>query len=366
MYTIAFWLSVAATIVPTLAQTSSLCNPTKNSSCPADPALAGSVYYDLTQGLPTDFTVSTGAAPTFNSSGAHFAVSKHGEAPTMSSTWYMMFGHYDVVMKAAPGVGMISSLVLLSDDLDEVDWEWLGADDSNVQSNYYGKGNTTVYDRELNLTNIGAQDEFHTYSIDWTSSQLTWAIDGTVLRTLTPATADYNQYPQTPMQLKLGSWAAGDPSEPAGTIAWAGGKIDYSLGPFVMTVESIKAIDYSTGKSYSYGDMSGSWQSIKSNGGEIQNNVSSNETASTASAATTTLRTSVAVTNSVPLTTATSVATTSGSSAATTTAGSASSQKSGNASSATTSATPNGASTLKASNVCGAMLGLLFAMAFLK
>ena len=140
-----------------------------------------------------------------------------------------------------------------------------------VQSNYYGKGNTAVYDRGANLTNPGSQDDFHTYSIDWTSDHITWSIDGQVLRTLTPQTADANQYPQTPMQLKIGSWPGGDPSEPAGTIAWAGGPIDYTKGPFTFTVKSVKAIDYSTGTSYSYGDQTGNWQSIKSDGGQINN-----------------------------------------------------------------------------------------------
>lgn len=36
-----------------------------------------------------------------------------------------------------------------------------------------------------------------------------------------------------------------------------------------MQVKSVKAVDYSTGKEYTYGDTSGSWQSIKSNGGTI-------------------------------------------------------------------------------------------------
>lgn len=37
-----------------------------------------------------------------------------------------------------------------------------------------------------------------------------------------------------------------------------------------MQVKSVKATDYSTGKEYSYGDTSGSWQSIKSNGGTVK------------------------------------------------------------------------------------------------
>jgi beta-glucanase (GH16 family) len=273
--------AIAAIAGTTFAQTSTTCDPTKK-SCPDDPALGKSVFYDMTKGAPQDFTVSTGAAPTFDNTGAVFTISKSMQSPTMSSKWYMMFGHYDVVMKAAPGQGIVSSLVLLSDDLDEVDWEFLGSDDKQVQSNYYGKGNTEVYDRGANLSAAaGTQDDFHTYSIDWTADHITWSIDGQVLRTLTPETADKDQYPQSPMQLKIGSWPAGDPSQPKGTIEWAGGPVDYSKGPFTMTVKSIKAIDYSTGESYSYGDQSGTWQSIQAKNGKVNSSGNSGAAAST-------------------------------------------------------------------------------------
>ena len=39
-----------------------------------------------------------------------------------------------------------------------------------------------------------------------------------------------------------------------------------------MYLKSMKVTDYSTGSSYSYGDTSGSWQSIKSEGGKINGN----------------------------------------------------------------------------------------------
>lgn len=44
-------------------------------------------------------------------------------------------------LKAAPGTGIVSSAILQSDDLDELDWEWLGGTDyaSKVQTNYFGK-----------------------------------------------------------------------------------------------------------------------------------------------------------------------------------------------------------------------------------
>ena len=129
-----------------------------------------------------------------------------------------MFGKVEYTIKAASGTGIVSSAVLQSDDLDEIDWEWLGGDNNRVQTNYFGKGDTSTYNRGAFSDNAGNHDEFHTYSIDWTSSQIVWAIDGTTIRVLTPATADSGQYPQTPMMIKVGVWAGGDPSNSKGTI----------------------------------------------------------------------------------------------------------------------------------------------------
>ena len=65
-----------------------------------------------------------------------------------------------------------------------------------------------------------------------------------------------------------------------------------------MTVKSIKAVDYSTGTSYEYGDNSGNWQSIKSNEGQINSKGDPNAPASTASAAGSSV-TSAASTNAI-------------------------------------------------------------------
>ncbi|EEH05832.1 extracellular cell wall glucanase Crf1 [Histoplasma capsulatum G186AR] len=179
-----------------------------------------------------------------------------------------MFGHVDFVIKAAPGRGIVSSAVLQSDDLDEIDWEWLGVDNAQVQTNYFGKNQQGTFDRGQFHADPGNQDGFHTYSIDWNSDRLIWQIDGQTVRTLTAASAGAS-YPQTPMQIKAGVWAGGDPSNPPGTIEWAGGKTDYGAGPFVMGLKSISVTDYSTGTQYRYTDRSGSWQSIEAIGGKV-------------------------------------------------------------------------------------------------
>lgn len=179
-----------------------------------------------------------------------------------------MFGHVDFVVKAAPGTGIVSSAVLQSDDLDEIDWEWLGGDDQQVQTNYFGKGQTTTYNRGTFAAAAGNHDGFHKYSIDWTADQISWQVDGTTVRSLTQAEAQ-GQYPQTPMMVKVGAWSGGDPSNPPGTVQWAGGPTNYAAGPFAMEVKSIAVTDYSTGSQYKYTGTDGTWQSITAVGGTV-------------------------------------------------------------------------------------------------
>lgn len=58
--------------------------------------------------------------------GGEFTINKKGDAPTIQTDFYFLFGRVDVKMKIAPGTGVVSSVVLQSDDLDEIDWVcWL-------------------------------------------------------------------------------------------------------------------------------------------------------------------------------------------------------------------------------------------------
>jgi len=100
--------------------------------------------------------------------------------------------------------------------------------------------------------------------VQWTADQLQWYIDSQLVRTLPYAAANGgNNYPQTPMTVRIGISAGGDPSNSNGTIEWAGGLTNYSQGPYTMYVQSATVNDYSTGSAYEYTDHTGSWQSIK-------------------------------------------------------------------------------------------------------
>ncbi|KAI0974223.1 glycoside hydrolase family 16 protein [Xylaria arbuscula] len=268
--------TLAATLVTLFsgsatAQTSTSCNPL-TSTCPADPALGKTIEIDFTQGGSDLFTAS-GGTPTYDSNGVSFTVAKSGDSPQLISLFYIMFGRVEITMKAAPGAGIVSSLVFESDCLDEIDNEWLGADDPEVQTNYFGKGITGSYNRGQFNPAPNSQEDFTTYTVDWTSDRIVWTVGETVVRTLNYGDAESGQYPQTPMQIKFGSWSGGDSSNSEGTIEWARGPTDYSQGPFSMVVQSIKVTDYSTGSKYTYGDTSGTWQSIQADGGSVNGNL---------------------------------------------------------------------------------------------
>ncbi|EXF74192.1 glycosyl hydrolase family 16 [Colletotrichum fioriniae PJ7] len=255
---------VALLASTTFAQTFTDCDPTKK-TCPANKGLAKSTYeVDFTKGADNDAWTVTAGNITYGTDGAEFTLNKKGDAPTIETSWYFFFGRAEVLMKAAPGTGIVSSVVIESDDLDEVDWEWLGGKDAEVQTNYFGKGNTTSYDRGAFHTIAATQTEYHNYTIDWTKEAVTWYINSNLVRTLNYADAlGGKNFPQTPARLRLGIWAGGDPDNNAGTITWAGGETDYTKAPFTMTVQKVSITNANPGGSYTYSDMTGDYSSIK-------------------------------------------------------------------------------------------------------
>lgn len=59
---------------------------------------------------------------TYGTNGAEFIIGTDGLSKTIESTDYIMFGRVNVTLKAAPGTGIVSCIVMESDDLDEIDW----------------------------------------------------------------------------------------------------------------------------------------------------------------------------------------------------------------------------------------------------
>lgn len=244
------------------AQVTTDCNP-MNVTCPPDPALGMDISFNFTTKPKSTMWEETVRGTTFADGSAHFTINKQGDCPTLRSKFYMFFGRTEIWMKTAPGIGVISSVMFLSDNLDEIDWEFMGGNNTWATTNYFGKGEPD-FRNGGNHPVAALQDIYHNYTSVWTKDFLDFYIDGGLVRRLLPQDADNGRlYPQTPMRLSIGIWAGGDPSLPEGTREWAGGTTDYSKGPYTMSVRSVQMTDFGSGKEYVFGDKSGSWQSIQ-------------------------------------------------------------------------------------------------------
>lgn len=88
-------------------------------------------------------------------------------------------------------------------------------------------------EKDLEVDGGSTFDDYHTYEIDWQPDQLTWAVDGDVMRTLKKSdtynkTTNQYHYPQTPARVQLSLWPAGLSKNGKGTVEWAGGLIDWN------------------------------------------------------------------------------------------------------------------------------------------
>lgn len=84
------------------------------------------------------------------------------------------------------------------------------------------------------------------------------------------------------MNVRIGVWAGGDPSNAKGTIEWAGGETDYSKAPFTMYIKDVTIVNYNPAESYTWSDQTGSYESIKFTG-SVNSTSETNSTSSTAS-----------------------------------------------------------------------------------
>ncbi|ODV78402.1 glycoside hydrolase family 16 protein [Suhomyces tanzawaensis NRRL Y-17324] len=257
------------TLLPLISHALAACNPLESQGCSPNPALATTFKESFNSSSTPYFTVLKNKGDvTFGDDGVTLTIKNRFDNPTIKSNFYIMFGRVEVVMQAAQGQGIVSSFYLQSDALDEIDIELFGGDPYEFQSNFFVKGDTTLYNRGgYHPVSSNPLKNYHTYTIDWTPAALTWYLDGTPVRIL--QSNDPLGFPQTPMQVIAGVWAGGDPSNAQGTIDWAGGETNYTAAPFSMHIKSVLVSDYSSGKAYSYEDNSGKWTSIESDGGEI-------------------------------------------------------------------------------------------------
>lgn len=89
------------------------------------------------QGTPTIYTdPSTGKKSTL------LTMAQGTVGTLMASTYYVWYGKICSKISSAQGKGVVTAFILMSDVKDEIDYEWVGVDTANVQSNYYSQGVT--------------------------------------------------------------------------------------------------------------------------------------------------------------------------------------------------------------------------------
>ncbi|KJZ77180.1 hypothetical protein HIM_03501 [Hirsutella minnesotensis 3608] len=268
------------------------CDPLrKDTNCPPDPAFAGKAKFDFAAARWDDnfnrfWAIDNDTAHdqrrlNFKTDGKGLAMSVHkaGDAPTLTSHKYLLFGKVSVTLKAAKGPGVITALVLKSDSGDEIDWvnfpndvvqaELLGAYDNQAASNYFydGKALFNTYNTTYRL-NTSSFDDYHTYGIEWTPDRLVFSIDGQARRTWRSGEIPPGRWPQTPMHVKVGVWAVAKGGD-AGEIAWAGGVPDWKRGPFTAHFAALDVEDHMGGCSraegpvrYEYNERTWGWQHV--------------------------------------------------------------------------------------------------------
>jgi beta-glucanase (GH16 family) len=143
-FTISAVAALAALLPIAYAQTHTACNPLNTTGCPDMQALGSNATFYFNQtGITSDSKVwdkpNNGQIDWDQNGGATFTVARSGDSPMVQSKFYMLFGRVEVIMKAAKGQGIVSSAILQSEALDEIDWEFLGSNTTHVMTNYFGK-----------------------------------------------------------------------------------------------------------------------------------------------------------------------------------------------------------------------------------
>ena len=114
------------------------------------------------------------------------------------------FGYYETRMKAAKGAGLVAGSFFTYAGVsgqkshNEIDFEVLGKDPTQVQLNYYYAGNGS-HEHMVDL-GFDASKGFHNYGFHWTKNSIEWFIDG---RQVYKATENI---PQKPCKIMANIW----------------------------------------------------------------------------------------------------------------------------------------------------------------
>jgi len=121
------------------------------------------------------------------------------------------YGRYEVVMRAAPGSGLVSSFFTHTgpsqggDPHDEIDIEFLGHRTEELHINYFTAGRMagSVY---VPLP-YDAAEQFQLYAFEWEPDEIRWYVGDQLVFTGTP---ELHPIPQTPGRLIMNLWTGSE------------------------------------------------------------------------------------------------------------------------------------------------------------
>ncbi len=116
------------------------------------------------------------------------------------------YGRYEVVMRAAPGSGLVSSFFThtgpsLGDPHDEIDIEFIGNRTRELHINLFTDGKP--YGSVWVPLPYDAAEKFQLYAFEWAPDRVTWFIGDQEVYTIR---ADENPIPSTPSRVIMNLW----------------------------------------------------------------------------------------------------------------------------------------------------------------
>lgn len=172
------------------------------------------------------------------------ANNKVGQGATINSTYLLNYGAVEARMKVSPVPGIVTAFITMSDQGDEVDWEWVGKADKSAQSNYYYNGIPDYSHGKVHPVTpkgkispiIDDTKEWAVFRLELQPDYIRWLINGNIVRTVfknqtAQGKPPVYHFPSRKTRVQLGIW---DSSFDAGTAAWANGPVDWNhLGKYV-------------------------------------------------------------------------------------------------------------------------------------
>ncbi|KAI9004546.1 concanavalin A-like lectin/glucanase domain-containing protein [Hyaloraphidium curvatum] len=154
-----------------------------------------------------------------------------GKESAVTWTRWWQFGEICTGVRIGRGGGVVSAIFIASyvpgqDIDDEIDFEWVGRNVFEVQTNYFSQG-YAIYGVNGQYHGHGdAFNEVQTVCVERTSDYIAWKINGNTVRMLYRGDMG-SRFPDRPAKIVFDLWDAGV-GTPPGTVAWSGGPTDWS------------------------------------------------------------------------------------------------------------------------------------------